>query len=426
MKFTAVGDVLIQKRLPGEYEGFQEIKSIIEKGDFRFFNLETTVNSGEFYASQFCGGSYLRVEPEVLDDVGKMNFNVVSICNNHSLDFSYGGLQNTMKEVKKRGWIQAGAGDNLSEASAPAYLDTLNGRIAFIGVTSSFYAPARAGYQSRRLPGRPGINGMRYDEIYEVGKEELGQLRHIAEITKINGRNEIRRKEGYLEESPEGYFDFKGLLFVEGDNPGRKSILDEKDMARIEKSIYEAKLQADYIVISIHSHQVRNGDKDAPDFFIEELAHRCIDLGANAIIGHGPHLVRGIEIYKDAPIFYSLGNFVFHNENIPYAPEEFYEKYGLSSDATMNELFEKRSNGFTKGLQTQPVIFDSVIPYWEMEDGKLTKLELYPVELGYGEKRSVSGWPRLTKDARVLERIQKLSEPYGTKIELRDGIGIVL
>lgn len=425
MKFTAVGDILIQKRIPGEYEGFQEIKSYIEQGDFRFYNLETTLNQGEFFASQFCGGSYLRMEPDVLNDIKKYGFNTVSICNNHSMDFSYDGLVNTKREVEKAGFVQAGVGENLSEAAAPKYLDTLNGRVALIGVTSSFYAPARAGEQSRRFRGRPGINGLRYDEIYEVGKKELEQLKYIADVTKINGRNNVRRSEGYLENVPEGYFDFKDLRFVEGNNPGRKSILDEKDMARIEKSIYEAQMQADYIIISLHTHQMRNGVKEEPDFFVEDFAHRCIDKGVHAVVAHGPHLLRGIEIYKDCPIFYSLGNFVFHNENIPYAPEEFYATYGLDSNVTMHELFRKRSNDFTKGLQTKKESFESIIPYWEMENGKLTHLEILPVELGFGEKKSVNGWPKTDEKGHALERVKRLSKVYGTEIRIVDGKGIV-
>lgn len=425
MKFTAVGDILVQKNFPGEYEGFRELQEYIRQGDFRFYNLETTLNNGEFYASQFCGGSYLRMEPRVLEDIKKYGFNAVSICNNHAMDFSYDGLLNTKKEVEKAGFIQSGVGCNLSEAASPAYLDTLQGRIALIGVTSSFYAPARAGEQSRRFKGRPGINGLRYDEVYEVTKNDLEQLRRIADITQINGRNNVRRNEGYLEDIPEGYFDFKDLRFVEGDTPGRKSYLDEKDMSRIEKSIYEAKLQADYIVVSIHTHQMRNGVKEESDFFIEQFAHRCIDQGAHAVIGHGPHLLRGIEIYKGCPIFYSLGNFVFHNENIPYAPEEFYATYGLKSDATMHELFKVRSKDFTRGLQTKKEMFEAIVPYWEMKDGKLVHLEILPVELGYGQKRSVNGWPKIDSDIGTLKRMKELSERYGTNIDIVEGKGVI-
>ena len=43
----------------------------------------------------------------------------------------------------------------------------------------------------------------------------------------------------------------------------------------------------------------------------EQLAKRLIDLGADAIIGHHPHVIQDIGLYKGAPIFYSLGNFIF-------------------------------------------------------------------------------------------------------------------
>lgn len=426
MRFTAVGDILIQKKIPQSYKGLEEVKACIERADFKFFNLETTLNNGEFYASQFCGESYLRANPEWLKDIIDMGFNTVSICNNHSMDFSHGGLLKTLDVVNEYGLIQSGVGKNLAEAAAPNYIETPTGRIAIIGVTSSFKAPAKAGEQSRRFVGRPGVNGMRYDEIYHIGKEEMEQLKNIAKITKINGRDDVSRNDGYLEVVPEEYFDFKGLRFVvDEEHQGRVSVLDEVEMARIAKSIEEAKIQADYVMISIHNHQIRNGDKKYPDFFIEDFAKRCIDLGAHAIIGHGPHEVRGIQIYKNCPIFYSLGNFIFQNENIPYAPEEFYKKYGLTSDDNLNELFRKRSKNGTKGLQTKRESFETIVPYWEMEDGKLTYLELIPIEISHNENKSVEGLPKITEDISVLERVKELSECYGTQMSIENGKAII-
>ena len=43
----------------------------------------------------------------------------------------------------------------------------------------------------------------------------------------------------------------------------------------------------------------------------EVLAHALIDAGADAVIGHHPHVVQDVGFYKDKPIFYSLGNFIF-------------------------------------------------------------------------------------------------------------------
>ena len=72
MKFTAAGDMIIQRRIYEGYEGFNELAPFIGQGDARFFNLETTLNyEGETCASQFSGGTYIRTYPEILDEIGR-------------------------------------------------------------------------------------------------------------------------------------------------------------------------------------------------------------------------------------------------------------------------------------------------------------------------------------------------------------------
>ena len=44
-----------------------------------------------------------------------------------------------------------------------------------------------------------------------------------------------------------------------------------------------------------------------------EVGHALIDAGADVIVGHHPHSLQEVEVYKGKPIFYSLGNFVFHH-----------------------------------------------------------------------------------------------------------------
>ncbi len=93
MKFTAVGDMIIQRRIQAGYEGFSELADFIKQGDARFFNLETTLNyEGETCASAFSGGTYLRTTPEVLDDIKPFGFNMTSFNNNHAMDFSMDGF----------------------------------------------------------------------------------------------------------------------------------------------------------------------------------------------------------------------------------------------------------------------------------------------------------------------------------------------
>jgi len=424
MKFTAVGDVLIQRRIPEQYDGFHEIKEFIAKGDARFFNLETTLNyEGECHASQYSGGTYLRAVPEVLGDVQNFGFNMTTFNNNHAMDFSYDGLLKTFHTINRSGLVQSGVGQNLGEASAPNYLETESGRVALIAVNSSFNPAAMAGKQSRRVSGRPGINGIQVEETLIVSEEQMAALKDIAIQTNLNSQTEISIKEGYTPSLPDGTFTFGKINCQTGDKTQKKTKIKESDMQRVLDSIFEAKLQSDYIIISVHSHELSGERKENPADFLRDFAHQCIDKGANAIIGHGPHLLRPIEIYKNKPIFYSLGDFTLQLYNVQFAPEEFYEKYKLTSDMTVHELLKTRSNNFTRGLMTDKRMLQSVIPYWETENGDITKLELLPVELVDKGSNSLIGLPRPSRNTSILKELAKLSEPYGTGIDIIDGIG---
>lgn len=81
----------------------------------------------------------------------------------------------------------AGAGKNLYEASRPAILDTTAGQIAVIDICSTFENAARAGSQTERQPGRPGLNPLRFSEKYTITEKHAQDLAKIAEVTGING-----------------------------------------------------------------------------------------------------------------------------------------------------------------------------------------------------------------------------------------------
>lgn len=424
--FSVVGDMLVQRRIPAGYEGYKKVQEQISKGEVRFVNLETTIHNGEYFGNQFCGGSYLRAVPETLDDVKAFGFNLLSFANNHSMDFGHGGLMATKKYVDAAGIVNTGAGANLDEAAAPAYLDTTAGRVALISTCTMDNDAALAGKQSRRFPGRPGVNGMRLQELLQVTEDQLQVIRQIAELSHINAQKDIERAEGYFPPLPEGVAVLKDLQFKLGDETKYITHPHPEDMARVEKAIYEAQMQSDYILVSIHSHELAGDKKENPSDFLREFAHRCIDAGAHAVLGHGPHLLRPLEIYKGCPIFYSLGDFVIHNECIPFAPEEMYAKQHLNSDATMRELFCDRSAGYTRGLMRDHRMLEAVIPYFEMEDGKLTYLELMPIELNFDRPVWQSGNPRFSKEHGIIKRYAEMSAPYGCKITVDErGYGIV-
>ncbi len=428
MSFTAVGDMLIQRVISTKYEGFSQVRDYICRGDARFFNFESIIYRDGIWGNQFNGGSFHNSDKRTLKIAAEYGFNMMTFANNHAFDWGYGGLISTLDALKETDFVHAGVGMNLDEAASPAYLDTPTGRVALISMTSSFCnEAAMAGKQSRRTPGRPGVNALRTEKYMEVTKEQFAVLNEIAEESGVNCNIAISRAEGYAPLKDDTTVEFgTHINFRLGEQTKYHMVLNETDMKRLEKAMTEAKAQADYILISIHGHELAGTAKETPADFLVEFAHRCIDMGAHAVLGHGPHLLRPLEIYKNRPLFYSLGDFMLHNESVTFAPEDMFEKYGLTSDDPLCEIYRKRSRNYTVGLLTDHRMMEAVIPYFEMEDGKLTRLELLPIELGFGEPRYRFGNPRVCTDRGILEAYAKMSEPYGTRMTINeDGIAVV-
>jgi len=89
---------------------------------------------------------------------------------------------------------------------------------------------------------------------------------------------------------------------------GFSMVYSELNIERVAKAIKDLKDKTDFVVINIHwgyeySHKFNQSQ--------QEVAYQLIEAGADAIIGHHPHVVQGMELYQGKPIFYSLGNFIF-------------------------------------------------------------------------------------------------------------------
>ena len=424
MKFTAVGDILCQKRLARGYRGFEEIKSFIEQGDARFFNLETTVNrEGECYGNQFSGGTYIRCNPEVAADMLEFGFNLTTFNNNHAMDFAHEGLIKTIENMDALGIVHGGVGMNLDSASAPVYLETPEGRVALIATNTSFNPALMAGAQSRRIKGRPGINGINITRKIVVPKEDFENIKRIGELSEVNAPKNVTRAEGYYPYPPEDVAELGDMLFKLGDSHGLLYEPKLEDVERVKASIREAKLSADYVMLSIHSHQLVGSDKTTVPDFLKMLAHEFIDAGADAIVGHGPHLLRAIEVYRERPIFYSLGDFLIELYDVPIAPEDFYKSYGMTSASPTIELLRRRSADFSRGLMEDRRMLESVIPFWETErDGTLRSLILMPVKASKGESKGLEGLPQPATELGFIEDLAKMSKEFGVTIEMKDGL----
>lgn len=235
MKCTAAGDAMIFRQLPGHYEGFEALRDFIAQGELRFLNLETTIHNFETYGAALSGGSWFCAEPRVLDGVKEFGFNMLTTANNHAMDYSHAGLLKTLEYLQAAGLPTCGTGRSLAEAAAPIYLDAPGGRYAVIGACSTFYPDAMAGEQTRTMPGRPGLNGLRFDTRYELPEAQLAQLREIAAALDLNADRELERSQGYLPELPDGAAEFGTMRIARADKPGIRTRVNETDMARTEK-----------------------------------------------------------------------------------------------------------------------------------------------------------------------------------------------
>jgi len=423
--FIAAGDAFITRRLPaGGYEGFRRLQQCVEKHDVRFLNLESTFHDYEGYPAVESGGTWAMSDPNVLDDMKTYGFNLFNTANNHSGDYGEGGVLATIRNLRQRGMIFSGTGKDLAWASRPCYLETTHARVALISCSVTNRSD-RAGAQSADMIGRPGLNPLRYSQIYHLDPEHFAMAETVARVSGVNAQQEKSVRNGYSMPPKEGTLSIGKTSFRRDDRCFVESFPNEKDMLRIEGEIREARRQADIVLVSIHNHVLDGSDNTEPPELLKIFSHRCIDAGAHVIIGHGPHELQGVEQYKDGLILYSIGNFIFQTDTVELQPWDAYANRNLPLDMKVGEYMDERSANGTKGYCVQWPIWNAVLPAWTMEDGKITDVRFYPIDLGMDKPRSQKGVPVMNDNEETLRYLQKLSAPYGTKIEIKNGVGIL-
>ena len=431
LRICATGDLMLLEKLPEAYDLEQALGSVIRDCDVRITNLETVISDWNCCASTFCGGEWVNSEPDNLDDIAKFGFNLYGCANNHCMDYSFWGLWSTQMELGKRKLKYAGIGNSLSEASAPAILSVSGKKVAFISVASTTIHTdaARAGDSRGTIPSRPGLNPLRIKTKYSITPAHMKVLKEIAGNTFINGERDNARNIGSLPKQEKGTFNFGGILFEETNSgEGKITACDERDLVRILKEIDTIKSTVDYVIVQLHSHQIKHASYNEPDYFMEEFAHKCIDHGACAVIGGGTHQLKPIEIYKGRPIFYSLGNFVFQEEKIRKMPSDFWDKYGYDMDLELGECKKIKTKNGTIGLVTDKKNYLSIIPVMEFDGDSLAELSLIPISLNFEENIVLKGLPRKANKEdfdTIKNTLEKISVMYGTEfISYHEKIGV--
>ena len=430
---AAAGDAILNRRLrASEEESFRSLVSHVREADLSVVNLETLLHDYEGYPLANAPGTYMRSPPWVADELMWAGFDAFTTATNHAFDYTHGGMEATMRELDAREIPYAGLGHNLSRARAPAYVDMPAGRCALISVCSTITTGSVAGARGPDIGGRPGIAPLRLQTRYQVPADALESLRAMSDALGLEALKERRASLGF---PIAGHDDdvFRLLNLGGGDNPGFEvgdafgvvQHAEERDVEAVHARIRDAKRQADWVVVSLHAHEGiggRGNDHSVPPF-VETFARSCIDRGADAFVGHGPHVLGGIEVYDGSPIFYSLGNFLMQNETVELVPPEMYERYGLDADALPAAVFDARvyDNGERTGFLGDSAFWEGVLPVctFDAETAALDSIRLYPLDLGHEKSRAQRGWPLLADGERataILDQLAELSKPYETTL----------
>ncbi len=408
------GDAIITRRLsPYKEPQFLDMIELVRSADAAFVNLEMLLHDYEPFPAASSGGTYMRGEPSLAGELAWAGFDLVSMANNHTGDYGADGHRITRRHAEAAGLVSAGTGENLAEAREARFLETQDGRVALISVASSFTDHSVAGPARGAVRGRPGLNPLRINSWRTMEPDKLERLRAMMEEVGLNtGR-----------EGEPGLTIF-GNRILPGEETGRDSEPDPNDVEEIAAVVRNAARLADYVVVTIHAHN------QGP--YLQKFARAVVDAGADVFVGHGPHFLTGIEVYKGKPIMYSLGDFIFQNETLLRLPYDNYSGQGLQDQpmAGVADFNSTRYQEETTGFPVRPEIWESVVAMPTFEGEQLVSLELHPISLGFGQPATVRGRPMFADrelGRKIIQDLIDASEPHGTTIEWHEeeGIGVL-
>ncbi|KAM0450994.1 hypothetical protein ACHAO4_006388 [Trichoderma viride] len=261
-------------------------------------------------------------------------------------------------------------------------------------------------------------NSVRLNVYQSVTAEQMQQLRSIAGVdTKDNSET----------------LDAFGVHFRVGPKIGEYSYeMEPQDFRDILREVRTGKQFSDFLSVTIHWHQNRfsfqhySFDHYPTDYQIK-FAREVIDNGADFFFGHGVHTLKGVEIYKGKPIFYGISNFVFQNPQFRSWRDDAAGRAPASLEGPIvgdGEANEMRWAWLNESENREALLISA-----EYADGKLSRVLVYPADLGKtprnGSMIGTPTKPTLEVANEILGRLCEYSEPFGTKITIEDGVGVV-
>ena len=234
-----------------------------------FGNLEVPLTTSGIAAEK---AATHRADPNRVTDLREMGVDVVTLANNHMLDYGVEGLRDTIVAVESAGLGHVGAGENAAEARRPLLHPTPTGMVAFVGLCAAL-PPGFAATADR-----PGVAPLRVMQQHSMDPVLAAEQPGMAPF-----------------------------VHTQAHGPDLEAACD---------AVRSARESADLLVVGVH-WGVPFGFAAASYGPLAEYqrpsGHALVDAGADLVLGHHPHMVQPIEVYGGAVIAYSVGNYAFHN-----------------------------------------------------------------------------------------------------------------
>jgi poly-gamma-glutamate capsule biosynthesis protein CapA/YwtB (metallophosphatase superfamily) len=343
------GDVVIDRDDP--HEIFSEVHDLLRDPDILFANLESPYSDTPGVA--VTAPVVLVPRARNLDAYAGAGFHVMSMANNHIVDAGHAAMLETRTRLRMQGIATCGAGANLAEARHPAVLEREGLKFGFLAYASIF----PHGYQARSTV--PGLAPLRALNHFHEGLPEY---------------------------------------FAPGYLPRIETIPDQEDHRNLEEDIKALRHNVDLIVTSFHW-----GDHSRPFVLTDHerrTARLSIDRGADLVIGHHHHALRGVEWYKGKPIFYGLGHFVF---DLRLVLTEEVKAYIEAADPESYAVFPRQGWPL---LPLHPDTRMTMLGWARSQDGCITDVGFVPCRLR-PDGRVVAVDPECAEGREVIDYINQ-------------------
>lgn len=416
------GDCVVASPILGAAAGIEDVQRILRSAHLAIGNLESAIVSEEtarIVRPHSLDQMWVAASAEIATELEAIGFGALARANNHATDWGVEGTRDAGRALDAAGIVHAGTGEDADTARAPVFVDTAAGRVALVSTTMTFRQDARALPRTSASSGQPGVSGIRTRGEILLPHRDLEALRRI--------RASHARDAGWtvLDSVPDT-LDFFGLHLRAADGPaGYRFEVEQSDAQAVIDSVRSARDEADLVVVSLHAHQPGNWSARPADAS-RALARALLDAGADVIFGHGPHRLRGVEIHRGKPIFYSLGNFIFQADVTAAARRvaaELSERSEPDDVAAVAAVWNMLTAGETDECHR------AMIAVLTFSQRRLIDSRLIPIGLSGASSDGPRGVPhraRGTTAQSILEEVRRLSADLDTTIDIRDGEAAIL